>query len=689
MTDTPPPDRVAPPREIGEFLIELSIALHKYGMYPSGHPSLEPACASVAARTAKLLGGRDQLVFGVGRRQMIYEGAPTDASQPLIRRLAEALHKHHLGALTLVAGLSAAEIDGALRELSKEPEQAGAFGLRPAETRPAWPHLKLHPLSFDGLALAGDRDGTGDGQGRGGAEAPGGAELWVALAEAAVSGGDAAGSLSTDPDELAKSIDAHAREEAYERVITGYLLQIARELKHGAGSEAVSLQRSTARLIAALNPDTLRHLVHMGGNAAQRGAFLHDATQGMAAEAVIRIVKAAADAGGQTISHGLIRMLSKLAVHAEFGAMPARPKADVALREQVSELLAGWRLENPNPEAYGAVLEQVASGTQARLPDDEPGTDRVDPIRVVQISLESGDTGPLVERAVDRAIAQGLTTDLLATLSARPPDAAAVAESVLSRLLRPDAVRALVTPTGVDFDSLDRLQPFLTADGYGILLDALATADNRTTRRKLLDRLAQAPVDLGPMIVARLEDSRWFVQRNMLVLLERSERLPEGFTLPRWTSHPDLRVRHEAIRLQLKVPAERHLAVRAALQSGHPRLAHSGLAAIQQECPASLADLVGALALDAAADEEARVLAARALGRCRDRRALASLLELTDGGRSLLGRARLAPKSPVMLAALQALAAGWRADARAASVLQLASKAAEADVRRAAQGGAR
>ena len=76
----------------------------------------------------------------------------------------------------------------------------------------------------------------------------------------------------------------------------------------------------------------------------------------MAVDAVLEIVKASADASGQTISHGLVRMLTKLATHAERGTELTRPRADIELREQVGRLLEDWRLEDPNPEAYGRVL---------------------------------------------------------------------------------------------------------------------------------------------------------------------------------------------------------------------------------------------------------------------------------------------------------------------------------------------
>jgi len=57
---------------------------------------------------------------------------------------------------------------------------------------------------------------------------------------------------------------------------------------------------------------------------------------------------------------------------------------------------------------------------------------------------------------------------------------------------------------------------------------------------------------------------------------------------------------------------------------------------------------------------------------------------LVDGGTNWLGRPRLAARSLELLAALMALAAGWRNDAQAAALLALAAASNDPDVRSAA-----
>ena len=207
---TSKPKRVSLSRDFSEFLIELSIALHKHAMYPSGHPSLEPAAAGVARRAARLLEGRETIAFGVARRQLIIEGVATDPNHPVLRRLAEGLHRHHLGAISLTRGVEAAEIGSALRALSTDVERDGPLGLSRAGRMLEWTHVRLHPLTFDRLELIAEAPLAAGGSGR--QDGWKGAELWIGLARAAMAN-DAAGqpaeTVSTEPSIVAKAIDEH------------------------------------------------------------------------------------------------------------------------------------------------------------------------------------------------------------------------------------------------------------------------------------------------------------------------------------------------------------------------------------------------------------------------------------------------------------------------------------------------
>jgi len=672
-------------RELTAFLVEFSVSLHKHAIYPSGHPSLEPAAARLTDIATRLLEGRATLAFGVARHQIIIDGVATDPKHPVLRRLAETLHHHQLGAMSILPGVTADEMYAALCALAKEtPDDAG-------EQRPLdRPHVRFHPLSLDRLEIV-DEDPSAaedlDSEPRRKR-----AQLWVGLANAAMARDAEVDPLDTvpDADDVAKAIDDRAGAAAYDQVVVGYLLQITEELKNSPSADHGALRRRTAKLIRAVRPETLQRLVTMGGNTAQRKAFVLGATTGMAMDSVVKILKAAAEASNQTISHGMVRMLSKMASHAERGEESLRPVAESELREQVDSLLSGWDLDDPSPSAYAKTLQHLATSVSAPDTttdgDGEPGYE-MSPMHVVQIALEVGGTGPVIERGIDRALDAGHLHSLYTVLTFLPPGAAMTADLIRARLGSARAMQLLMSREPVDLKMLDALAPFLRIDGYEVLLDALITTNNRSTRRKLLERLAPTDLDVGPLIVARLDDERWYVQRNLLLLLERLCRVPPGFDVGRWTQHADPRVRYHGLSLQLNLQDQRESGIHAALIDSDERVRRLGLVACQSECPRPMIPLVAGLAANAQVGPELRMLAVKVLGTCRERPALATLLSLVNGGTTWLGKPKLAVRSPVVLASLRALSGAWASEAEATRLLDLARQSSDPEFRQAVQAG--
>jgi hypothetical protein len=692
-------EKTALSRELADFLIEFSIALHKHAMYPEGHPSLAPAAAGVTRRAEHLFEERTTLAIGVARQQLVIEGVATDAKNPLLSELAGRLHRHHLGAVTFHRGLRVSEVIDVLKTLALEAERTGEpLGLGPPEQLQAWDHVRLHPVTYERLELMED-DGQPVSDDKGAKERGlRGAQLWVGLARAALMANaadatdDSAPPPPTEPSVIAQAIDEHPKSAAYDQVIVGYLLQIADELKSAGGAEAMALRRRTSKLVAALQPGTLRRLIEMGGDNAQRTKFAIDATHGLAVDAVLEIVRAMAETTHRTVSDPLLRMLSKLAQHAEQGTAEARPQADEALREQVRGLLSGWTLTDPNPDAYAHALQRMAVSSPGALGSAPEGTHQTEALRILQTAVETGVLGFGAWRAVERLVADRHVDQLIDTLersgasAASPPVRTDIAP-LWTRVTSPDVVQQLASSEPPDFSTLDRVLPRLAVDAFQPLLDVLGVSESRTTRRGLLDRLARAPQGLGPVIVSRLAgEVPWYVARNLLIILDGLPHLPDGFSTGRFMGHEDVRVRREALKLALKVPAERDQALLDALPDPDPRMSRVALTAALENCPPAALSHVTRIAQDASVASEIRVLAIKVLGRAGGAVALAALLPLVDGGTSWLGRPRLAPRSLEMLAALMALAARWRNDREAAPLIALATESTDPDIRNAVSG---
>ena len=695
-----PVEQGALSRDLADFLIELSIALHKNAIYPEGHPLLDGAVAGIERRLGPLLESRGTLSLGVARHQLIIEGVATDDANPLLRELAGKLHRHCLGAIRILRGVTHDELNDVLRAVGEDAWRTGRPLGAPGEGAVhQWPHVRLYPLTYAQLELLDDNDPALAGRDDPAAAEGGatlartrGAQLWIGLARAALAsehtdagpredGQGEAPPPSTDPVVVARAIDEHTKDVAYDQVVVGYLLQIAEELKTKRGKEAASLQRRISRLVSTLRPETLRRLLDMGGDLPQRRRFVLDASQGLAVDAVVELVQAAADTSKQTISHSMMRLLSKFALHAEQGAVTTRPQADVALREQVQTLMQGWELADPNPDAYRRALEGLSRA--APVIETSEQAFPPEPERLLQMSLELGLLNDALLRAAELYVARGRLPQLLGLLDAAPPTAAR--DATWAHVATPELLRTLAAEPAPDFALLERLACRAGYAACGPLLDAIEDADERTGRA-LADVLAAIGPDAAEAVAARLAAARWRTQRILLATLARLGASAEGVAAAArdYAHHPSPEVRREAVQLLLATPAERGAALRAAVGDTDPRIVRVALKEALAGCPVEAVAVLQGRAEEEELPAELRALAVRVVSASGAPGIADWLVSLVTGRRRLLGGVRLAAKSPEMLAALEALAGRWRGHEGVAPVLEAARSSADLELRRAA-----
>jgi hypothetical protein len=644
-------------RDLAEFLIELSIALHKHAMYPEGHPSLAPATERVVERLTRALEGRSTLSLGVARNQLVIEGVATDPKNPVLKDLAGRLHRHHLGALTFRRGLAPRELHDALELLATEADRTGQpLGLGPRERLSAWDHVRLYPLTYERLDLIQESpDAEEDAASR--EDRTRAAQLWVGLARAALAadaltdGAVGDQSTPTDPTAVAQAIQAHPRGTAYDQVIVGYLLQIADEVKAGVSPDDQALRKRVSRLITDLDGDTLRRLLEMGGDRGQRRQFVLNASDGLAVDAVIDLLRAAGEAEHETVSHSMLRMLGKLAQHTRGASTRRRALADQSVREQVAEMVKGWSLEDPNPDGYRAALQRMASTERGGSGREEQHA--AEPERILQMALELGVSGPAVDGALQALVETGQFAKVAQTLG-QTDDPGSVAV-IWAQLATADGIRRVVTREPVDVEQLDALLPRTGMAAAEPMLDALAASESSQTRRLLLDRLTVLGPEVGPLAAERLHDASWYVQRNMLAILRGLPELPPAFDARPFAEHADARVRREALRILFIQPMARDRAICQALTDADERNVRLGLNAAVEGCPDVAVPLAASLAVRGPS-QELRVAAIRALGAAPSRAGLEALLAIVTPKKRMLWRSKPA-RTPEYHAAITALRA--------------------------------
>jgi hypothetical protein len=642
-------------------------------MYPTGHPALEPSASNIIRSLDVLFDTRTFVAIGVAQRRLVVEGVLTEDGHPVFSDLARRLSDHQLGAVSFRRGVTTDEVAAILQVLAEEVDRGGRE-LGPEETT-RWSHIELHSAGYEKLELReGDEAEVGTGLA---------SSLWLSLAQAVLASDEAPTEAPT-PKTLANGIEARSHDREFDEAVIGHLLQLAAELKGRSGGGASTIRRSVSELLAQLDEETLTRLLSFGGDFAQRSRFLLDASEDMEVDSVVKLLHAAATSSEQTISNSMTRVLTKLAAHAGEGRGVDQTIADAHLREQVEALVNDWELEDPNPEKYTSTLDAMAKAGptfQLQSGDEEI---RSGSVRILEMALELDSFGPIVTKAVTDLMEGGEAGVLVARLEGAP-EAGTTVRAALSELLPQERLSQLLAGGHLTESMLRSLMDLMEGGGAERLLEVLITSELKSVRRHVFDVL----VDMGPSVVedalVHLDDPRWFVQRNMLALLQRLGNLPEDFDPARFLDHEDARVRREALPLALQEPDRRPRTLVSALRDNDEHMVRVALLALHRRVPdAVVATLVHRVVSNDELSEDLRVLGIGLAGKTGAPLALNALVKLVAPGRTFFGRRKLAKASPTVIAALRALARYWPEERSTQQVLDLAARSKDPELRESA-----
>lgn len=131
-----------------------------------------------------------------------------------------------------------------------------------------------------------------------------------------------------------------------------------------------------------------------------------------------------------------------------------------------------------------------------------------------------------------------------------PEDRSAEVTEAISQAGARDVLDALIAQLAQDDESepAKRLLSILAPSHIGELIDMMAAEEDRARRRTFLDVLGREAARHPDRVVERLDDQRWFVVRNLAVVLGRSGNATCVPAVRRLLVHDDHRVRVEALR---------------------------------------------------------------------------------------------------------------------------------------------
>lgn len=669
------------PQDHVDLLVELAVTVHKNAIYPRTHPLLVAAVEGLARRMSATLEQMPSLSIGVARRQLIIEGVATDESHAILRELATRLHRHQIGAMRLTRGLDREELGDFLATIAVDVGRLQRpLGLMGPETLQRWRNARLFPLTFDQLELIDDGLGDLAAEGEDAREArTRAAQLWIGLARAALAREATAELPSTEPEAVARAIDERTGDSAYDQVVVGYMLQIADELNASESRASAPLRDRVSKLVRQMDPRTLRRLLQMGGDSAQRFQFALNATHGLTVDAVVDVVRAAAEVSGQSISTSLVRMLSKLAANAERpSGAAARAQSETALRDQVRRLISSWELADPNPDDYTTALDSISRHTRSI---DVDGSGQADPERILQLSIDVATIGPLTERAFATLASRADIAPLLDLLEGAPEGP--TRETLLARIVTPERLTDALHAEPPNTRLADRLVSRLQERGVDAVINVLEAEGDRLHGWASNTLVRLAGVAMG-RIIARLEGAAPHAQRQLLHVIDLAGELPEGFDPTPFASSPDASVRREAVKLMLHSAALRDTAIIIGLEDQDERTVGIALGAALKQCPPAAIPILMRRVDGPMLSAELRARGIRALAASGSLEAMRWIAERSVKKHWLLRRPVLREKSPQLISSIAGLAAHWSTAPEAARVLALVAKSKDADLKSAA-----
>jgi hypothetical protein len=670
----PIPGHVALGREYWEFFISLSAALQRAQMYPSGHPILERAIDQVHRRLELVLAGHEVAHFAVGPMQLFVGSAATDPDHLLLRELAGRFFRRNIGAIRLLRGITAPELTGLLQAVAADRTDAIQFST---------PHVEVEPLRFDALAI--ERSGetpispAADQAAR---------SVWRAIALAMLGDAGEAHTERFDEEsaalEAGRAFDALAPDAARDGEVIGNIRLAAATARGPGARQSALLRRQITAMLRGLSPATIERLLLLAGGATNGHGFLLDLVQLSSAPVALEVLRAATRAEHRTMSPALLQLLGKIASHADHGPTVSRPLADERFHDAVRELIEGWDRPITEDEAELDYQETLDHLPAPLVPDLDPTEAyRSDPYRILTMSLDMAELGEGARRAIRILVARGRVTPLVKILG-ELPSADPLLPQYQPLVATPDAVAALLRVHPVDIEALERLTPEVGVMAAPFLLDALAEADDRGLRRRLLALLTRFGNAVAPLAIQRYPGAPWYVQRNLLRLLQELPDPPAESVVGGFAEHPEPRVRIEGLRLLLRHPAARARGIVQGLGDRDPTCVRVGVLAAVENCPLPALPLLLRMLLENALEEDLRPFAIRALAPLDDPRILEFLLR-TAGRKIPLFGYRVAPRSREMLVSLGGLARHWRWHPQAGRLIARAERHRDVEVRRAVE----
>jgi hypothetical protein len=570
LDETPPSTQVIDSQHIVNVLIGLQVAIRKVGLYSFSHSVVPSLLENLETNFNALFESIGGVTFGITRHEFLFQDTSLSAGNPVIRELARGLNQFGLAGMSFSKGLTRDDILKFLRLLvegrGQTPEQRERMIARLHQEVPA---IRLKLIRF-GEALKGPRE-TVDPEKRENAE-PQEKGLWRGLVKQLLDqnagNGQSIPGMSADEkidiEKLGELINQLCRENGpeskkNEQTIAGFLRAPTegRFLDH---EQRMHLYRELSRMLSNLDPAVREQIFRFSVEDTDNDkAPVEDLLEFLPETQLVEILNQI-QLSNQGVSAPMLSLLNKLT---DLSSQNEKIKEMLTSKlenhqDLVQELFTNRATRTYYPSSYRSLLDEELA--HEKFEKQSPPVDEMKEIEPDSVNRHLGLVllelldGPIrsqpeyewLIRQVTRVLTGGMgdhkqavLKETLSILFGKLNSADAATRSFIQKEIRnfitPEVFAGLLQSLRTDGDErvgdlLGQLKELAGSEGIPMLLDLLEVEENLSVRKRLLQWIIQCGPAVIPMAVQRLKNPKWYVVRNMLVLLKdlgAKEALPE------------------------------------------------------------------------------------------------------------------------------------------------------------------
>jgi hypothetical protein len=663
IKDTAPADD----QLLRDAFIELNISRRKAGMYPDGHPEIEESLSRALEVLQKVLEQKGEAALSVAKDMLFIDDRPFDQKNPVCTEFALCLSSTGIISVTFARGITTEELHAFHLFLLKDAGESSPESLEKEFNQRNLSHIKAEFIDYEAFSFAEGEPVKDNNLKRG---------LWHRYVHELVRGNLRSSKYPVireiPPETFARlinAIDAAAiTDEVSDRIMTAYVWQSLEKISWLADLNKL------IKFINRLRPDLKKQFLTSSFSRFPKEISLtEDMLREIPADEALAFIDSINEkktAFPEAIKN-LLEKLSQLTPEGFLGRTSGREiiiddiplPYDVAVMsdeddfrmfvsesytEELHALLTAadgdaepvqahqseqdWNDETLERSFNQMLLELIASSTDNHIIEHDYGYFNNLLKEQIEYFIGTGQYDQVLKILLTMRSRTGASGFQFMDLDALPPETlASLVDSfrIIGGQHREDAM-ALCTFCG------NRIVP--------PLMDALTQENSRRSRKFLLDLVIHIADAAVPEAIQRLDDKRWFVKRNMLLIISESSSREALPAVRPYCYHDNLKLSFHAVKYLLKADERYGIEVlRRYLRSGtgdkmEMALNIAGVFGVKAIVPELIA-LLGKTA-KRGSDWEQRIPMVKALGQIGDPRALSAFKNILEA-KSLFFRTHL------------------------------------------------